>query len=219
MKKIFLYEEIGPWLDLSDFQQLAEEEPVTVFVNSPGGDLSLGLSIFNLLSRVKDLTVCIDGIAAASLLAFLPNAKVKMNSNSFLFLHLPSAEMCGAKRADDLLRIAGELEKMGGSILDIYIKKAKCSREELEKMLEETFGKSIVSTTKKPTKKTKKEQHDTVKVEKPNKLNVLTLQYDGNKVIMIKDDKMTVIDSRLTKDTKDKVLLNLVDSIFKMCGE
>lgn len=138
MKKIFLYEEIGPWLDLSDFQQLAEEEPVTVFVNSPGGDLSLGLSIFNLLSRVKDLTVCIDGIAAsaASLLAFLPNAKVKMNSNSFLFLHLPSAEMCGAKRADDLLRIAGELEKMGGSILDIYIQKAKCSREELEKMLE-----------------------------------------------------------------------------------
>lgn len=138
MKKIFLYEEIGPWLDLSDFQQLAEEEPVTVFVNSPGGDLSLGLSIFNLLSRVKDLTVCIDGIAAsaASLLAFLPNAKVKMNSNSFLFLHLPSVEMCGAKRADDLLRIASELEKMGGSILDIYIKKAKCSREELEKMLE-----------------------------------------------------------------------------------
>lgn len=138
MKKIFLYDEIGPYLNLSDFQQLAEEEPVTVFVNSPGGDLSIGLSIFNLLSRVKDLTICIDGIAAsaASLLAFLPNAKVKMNSNSFLFLHLPSVEMCGAKRADDLLRIASELEKMGGSILDIYIQKAKCSREELEKMLE-----------------------------------------------------------------------------------
>lgn len=138
MKKIFLYEEIGPWLDLSDFKQLTEEEPVTVFVNSPGGDLSTGLSIFNLLSRVKDLTVCIDGIAAsaASLLAFLPNAKVKMNSSSFLFLHLPSAELCGAKRADDLLRIAGELEKMGGSILDIYTQKAKCDREELEKMLE-----------------------------------------------------------------------------------
>lgn len=138
MKKIFLYEEIGPWLDLSDFKQLTEEEPVTVFVNSPGGDLSTGLSIFNLLSRVKDLTVCIDGIAAsaASLLAFLPNAKVKMNSSSFLFLHLPSAELCGAKRADDLLRIASELEKMGGSILDIYTQKAKCSREELEKMLE-----------------------------------------------------------------------------------
>lgn len=138
MKKIFLYEEIGPWLDLSDFKQLTEEEPVTVFVNSPGGDLSTGLSIFNLLSRVKNLTVCIDGIAAsaASLLAFLPNAKVKMNSNSFLFLHLPSVELCGAKRADDLLRIAGELEKMGGSILDIYTQKAKCSREELEKMLE-----------------------------------------------------------------------------------
>lgn len=138
MKKIFLYEEITPWLDLSDFKQLTEEEPVTVFVNSPGGDLSTGLSIFNLLSRVKDLTVCIDGIAAsaASLLAFLPNAKVKMNSSSFLFLHLPSAELCGAKRADDLLRIASELEKMGGSILDIYTQKAKCSREELEKMLE-----------------------------------------------------------------------------------
>lgn len=138
MKKIFLYEEIGPWLDLTDYKQLTEEEPLTVFVNSPGGDLSTGLSIFNMLSRVKDLTVCIDGIAAsaASLLAFLPNAKVKMNANSFLFLHLPSAELCGAKRADDLLRIAGELEKMGGSILDIYTKKANCSREELEKMLE-----------------------------------------------------------------------------------
>lgn len=138
MKKIFLYDEINRWLDLSDFKQLTEEEPVTVFVNSPGGDLSIGLSIFNLLSRVKDLTVCIDGIAAsaASLLAFLPNAKVKMNSNSFLFLHLPSAELCGTQKADDLLRIASELEKMGGSILDIYTQKAKCSREELEKILE-----------------------------------------------------------------------------------
>lgn len=138
MKKIFLYEEISPWLDLTDFKQLTEEEPVTVFVNSPGGDLSTGLAIFNMLSRLQDLTVCIDGIAAsaASLLAFIPNAKVKMNAGSFLFLHLPSAELCGAKRADDLLRIASELEKMGGSILDIYNQKAKCSREELEKMLE-----------------------------------------------------------------------------------
>lgn len=89
----------------------------------------------------------------------------------------------------------------------------------LEKMLEETFGKSIVSTTKKPTKKTKKEQHDAVNVDKPDKSKVLTLQYDGSKVIMINADKMVVVDSRLTKDTKDKVLLNLVDSIFKMCGE
>ena len=89
----------------------------------------------------------------------------------------------------------------------------------LEKMLEETFGKSIVSTTKKTKKKTKKEQHDTVKVDKSDKSKVLTLQYDGNKVIMIKDDKMAVVDSKLTKDTKDKVLLNLVDSIFQMCGE
>ena len=89
----------------------------------------------------------------------------------------------------------------------------------LEKMLEETLGKSIVGTTKKPTKKTKKEKHDTVKVDKSDKSKVLTLQYDGNKVIMIKDDKMEVVDSKLTKDTKDKVFLNLVDSIFKMCGE
>lgn len=89
----------------------------------------------------------------------------------------------------------------------------------LEKMLEEAFGTSIVSATKKPKTKTKKEQHDTVKVSKSDKLNVLTLQYDGNKVIMVKDDKMVVVDSRFTKDTKDKVLLNLVDSIFKMCGE
>lgn len=97
--------------------------------------------------------------------------------------------------------------------------KAKDDIYTLEKMLEETFGKSIASTTKKTKKKTKKEQHDTVKVDKPDKSKVLTLQYDGNKVIMIKDDKMAVVDSKLTKDTKDKVLLNLVDSIFQMCGE
>lgn len=89
----------------------------------------------------------------------------------------------------------------------------------LEKMLEETFGKSIVSTTKKTKTKTKKEQHDTVKVDKPDKSKVLTLQYDGSKVIMINADKMAVVDSKLTKDIKDKVLLNLVDSIFQMCGE
>lgn len=89
----------------------------------------------------------------------------------------------------------------------------------LEKMLEETFGKSIVSTTKKTKTKTKKEQNDTVKVDKPDKSKVLTLQYDGSKVIMINADKMAVVDSKLTKDIKDKVLLNLVDSIFQMCGE
>lgn len=94
--------------------------------------------------------------------------------------------------------------------------KPKGNINEIEKMLQEVFGSSIITTTKEPKKKVKKEQHNQEKTSKPNNLNMLTLRYDGKKVTMVKNDKIVVVDG---ENIKDKVFINLVDSIFKMCGE
>lgn len=139
MQKIFLYEELGSETNFEPFKTLNPDEETTLYINSPGGDLLTGLTLFNILSKCKKLNVMIDGLAAsaASLFAFIPNANVTMRENSFLFIHLPFACLMGPKKVNELRSLADQLEKLGCSILDIYAKKAKCSRDELQNMMEQ----------------------------------------------------------------------------------
>jgi ATP-dependent Clp protease, protease subunit len=98
--------------------------PVTVRVNSPGGDVFGGIAIAQAIREYKDgVTVQVDGIAAsiASIIAIAAKQTV-MAPGSFMMIHKAWTIMWG--NADQLMHEAGVLEKVDQSLADQYSAKA-----------------------------------------------------------------------------------------------
>jgi ATP-dependent Clp protease protease subunit len=90
------------------------EEPITVYVNSPGGSADCGFAIYDLLRFVESpiKTVCSGICASAAILIFLAGDKGQRYSlpNSRFLLHQPSTRAQGT--ASDLQITAQEIVKL-----------------------------------------------------------------------------------------------------------
>lgn len=113
---------------------------LTVRINSGGGDVFDGLAIYNALRRHDAAVVTeIDGLAAsiASIIA-LAGEEVRMADNAFFMIHDPSGMEWGT--AEDMRKMADLLDKVGGSLVNVYAEKTgKASDELLDWMHAETW--------------------------------------------------------------------------------
>ena len=94
-----------------------------IFVNSGGGSVFAGMSIYNILSRYQgNKTVYVDGIAGsiASVIA-MAGDKIVMPKNSFLMIHKPSCGVIG--NANDFTKMADTLNTIEQGILNVYATK------------------------------------------------------------------------------------------------
>jgi len=94
--------------------------PVTVNVNSPGGDMFEGLAIYNLLREHKgEVTVKVLGLAAsaASIIAMAGDT-VQVPRAGFLMIH--NAWVLAIGNRNDLRDIADTLEPFDRAMADIY---------------------------------------------------------------------------------------------------
>lgn len=94
--------------------------PVTVNVNSPGGDMFEGLAIYNLLrEHAGEVTVKVLGLAAsaASIIAMAGDS-VQVARSGFLMIH--NAWVVVAGNRHDLREIATTLEPFDRAMADIY---------------------------------------------------------------------------------------------------
>jgi len=114
---------------------------ILINLNSPGGDAVDGIAIFNRLMKYKNehkakIKVNVDGWAcsAASLFPLAADETV-MGLGSMLMIHEASTVVWGTKR--DMRKEADVLEKLESGIIDIYMTKAKASREEIHKMVDD----------------------------------------------------------------------------------
>lgn len=97
-------------------------KPVTVHLNSGGGDVFQALAISNSLRSYKGgVTIAIDGIAAsaASLIAMGGN-KITMAGNALMMTHAPSVGLIGYYDADELTRVQTQLSAVQDSIVKTY---------------------------------------------------------------------------------------------------
>ena len=126
--EILIYEQIGLdwWGDgvtaKSFAAQLADiqSDTIKVRINSPGGDVFDGITIFNLLAEhPADIDVSIDGIAAsaASVIA-MAGDRITAAKNAQMMIH--SAWTVAAGNADDFLDVAELLGKIDGQIAETY---------------------------------------------------------------------------------------------------
>lgn len=138
--QILLFDYIGwPYNDPRDLiHALSEMGDVTIRINSPGGDVFDGASIFNALTSHKGkVTTRIEGLAAsiASVIA-MAGAKVQAYDNTMLMIHNAWTCMCGNQY--EMRDTADLLEKVDGNILDAYQKKTKMAKRDITEMMKNT---------------------------------------------------------------------------------
>lgn len=139
--EIFIYDEIGGFgvgaqAFIADLKPLAGRH-LHVRINSPGGDVVEGNTIFNALTRHKGgVTIHIDGLAAsmASVIA-MAGAPVIMADNALLMIHNPWT--VGSGDSKDLRKAADVLEKIQENIVSSYEKKTGLERAEIQRMMDE----------------------------------------------------------------------------------
>ena len=130
----WLDDEITPAVFASELS--AGSGPVTIWLNSPGGDVVAAARIYNmLLDYPGKVTVNIDGIAAsaASVIAMAAST-VAMSPVSMLMIHNPVTLAMGDKT--ELSRALDMLESVKDSIINAYQLKTGLSRAKLSKLMD-----------------------------------------------------------------------------------
>ncbi len=134
--EIAIYSEIGDWgVTASDFKRdldaLGTPETLNLRLMSPGGEVSQGFAIFNMLNRhAARKIVTIDGLAAsmASVIAMVGD-EIEMPSNALMMIHNPTGVAWGDAEQIDSYNSA--LRKMQDQIVDAYVKRSGADREEI----------------------------------------------------------------------------------------
>ena len=110
--------------------------PITVWINSPGGDCVAAAQIYNMLMDYPaDVTVRIDGIAAsaASVIA-MAGTKVQMSPVSVMMIHNPLTVAMGD--SDEMRRAIQLLDEVKESIINAYEIKTGLSRTRLSHLMD-----------------------------------------------------------------------------------
>lgn len=130
------------WFDDDITPRMFKEElysgtgPITIWINSPGGDCIAASQIYSMLMDYKgEVTVKIDGIAAsaASVIA-MAGTKVIIAPTALIMIHNPSTSANGDHR--DMSKTIEVLNEVKESIINAYEIKTGLSRAVLSHMMD-----------------------------------------------------------------------------------
>lgn len=130
------------WVDDDVTPQILKNElmrgsgPLTLWINSPGGDVFAAAQIYHMLMDYKDdVTVNIDGIAAsaASVIA-MAGTTVNMSPVAMMMIHNPMTVAIGdSKEMEKAIAMLSEVKE---SILNAYEIKTSLSRVQLSHLMD-----------------------------------------------------------------------------------
>lgn len=137
-REIFLTQEINSESSnqlikqLMILEKLDDSREVTLYINSPGGDVVSGLAVYDYMQLMKApiRTVCIGTAASMGAILFLAGEKREMLEHTRLMIHDPAyggGDMAGKKPHE----------------LQMYVDKLKQSQEIIAGIIAEKTGKSM----------------------------------------------------------------------------
>lgn len=109
---------------VKNFLATNDDEEVTVYINSPGGYVFEGLEVYNLLrASGRKIKTVLTGLAASmgSIIFLAGDDRVAMTGSLYM-VHKPSGISWG--NADEMRKEADLLDKIQGSLSDIYKERA-----------------------------------------------------------------------------------------------
>lgn len=143
---ISIYDTIGvdPWTGEGTtakrisgaLRAIGSDKPVTVNVNSPGGDMFEGLAIYNLLREHKgEVKVKVLGVAAsaASIIA-MAGDNIQIGRSAFLMIH--NAWVVAVGNRHDMRSMADTLEPFDRAMADIYAARTGEPQKAIAKLMD-----------------------------------------------------------------------------------
>lgn len=124
--------------EIADFVNgLNPNTPMTIYFNSPGGDVFAGLAIHSVLKRHTGKKIGqVDGMAASIASAILMGCdEIVVNTGAQIMVHDPWTYAAGNSR--NLRDVADQLDNAKESMLDVYMGKARegVTREQVADLL------------------------------------------------------------------------------------
>ena len=130
-------DEITPTEFNNDLKTLGAVEEITVRINSGGGDVFAAVAIYTRLKEHKaKITVKIDGwCASAATIIAMAGDTIEISVGGIFMIHDPAAGVLGYYKADELKKIADELETIKQSIVNCYMTVSDKSEEEIKSLM------------------------------------------------------------------------------------
>ena len=116
------------------------ERDVTVYINSPGGDMFEGIAIYNrLLEHSHKVTTKVLGMAAsAASIIYLAGAERQVASSAFLMIHNCWTFLAGNRHY--LRDVADDMEEFDAAMADLYAESSGQTPESMAELMDdETF--------------------------------------------------------------------------------
>jgi ATP-dependent Clp protease protease subunit len=129
-------DEVTPKAFADQLKNLGDVSQITARINSAGGDVFAGQTIYNLLrSHKANVTVHIDGLAAsiASIIAMAGDTVI-MPANAMMMIHSPWSYAAG--NANDFRQMAETLDTVRESLIAVYQARTDMDRETLVGLLD-----------------------------------------------------------------------------------
>lgn len=133
-------DEVTPKMFKDQLYANGKNGPVTVRLNSPGGDL-IAASVISATMRdyPGKITVKVDGLAAsAAVQVALGGDLIKMSASAYMMIHDPMVGIMGYFGVEDLKSLIDELKVIKNGIVEGYIAKTKMEAEKLSKLMADT---------------------------------------------------------------------------------
>ena len=124
----------------------ADDETIDVHIHCNGGDVLEGWAIYDRLRATgKTITTVVDGTAASMATVIMmaaPKERRKAYANAQILVHNPWLDPAwignmGMATADDLEKAAQQLKEQQDRILDLYVERCGCDREEMAALMAE----------------------------------------------------------------------------------
>lgn len=201
----------------------AGQGDITVWINSPGGDVFAAAQIYNMLKEYAgNVTVRIDSLAAsaASVIAMAGNT-VEMSPVAMMMIHNPSTIAFG--EAKDMQKAIGMLAEVKESILNAYEAKTGINRVKLSHMMDDEswfnakkavelgFADTILFATadKEPVKKDEEEPKKAEKENEEEEKKKAKLPFQQDSVLFSRKSVENSFISKVSdEEVKDKVTIN-----------
>ncbi|MER9911694.1 Clp protease ClpP [Mesorhizobium sp. M0050] len=139
MTQIDLYDEIGTWgVNAKDFRsRLSDAGDVVLRINSPGGDVFDGLTMYNdLVSHAGKVRVEVVGVAAsiASIIA-MAGDEIAIANNAFFMIH--NSWTLGIGNRHDFNTLSATLGKIDDAMARTYASRTGSGIRSIKKMMDD----------------------------------------------------------------------------------
>jgi ATP-dependent Clp protease, protease subunit len=129
-------EDVTPSWFKDQIAKLKDLKNINLFINSPGGGVFAGMTIFNIINRMTaTVTAYIDGLAA-SIASVIPMAadKIIMPKNALMMIHNPLGVAVGD--AVEMRKTADLLDRAKTAIVSTYTDKTKKDEKAISAMMD-----------------------------------------------------------------------------------